>query len=144
MSISMRALLSIIICLVLTTSGVSAFQIANLRSADARTPTLFNQYGSVIQDSNGKRTNYSQAELEAQERQSSAKNSSGQIPATQTPSSTADASWAYATLGSGIGISRIIVSQNGAASEIYTGASFNAYWVALRYDPIDKDYDEIL
>ena len=138
----MRALLSFGICLVIATSGVNAFQKLNLRNANDRTPTLVNQYGAVIQDSNGKRTNYSQTELGTQQRHSE-KKQPDQASTTQTPSSTAGASWTYATLGAGIGISNIIVSQNGAASEIYTGASFNAYWVAMRFDPIAHDYDEI-
>ena len=68
----MRAVLSIGVCLIVAPSGVNALQKVNLRSADDRTPTLYNEYGAVIQEPSGKRTNYSQAELETQKRQSSA------------------------------------------------------------------------
>ena len=144
MSSSSRALLSVSVCLVLITSGANAFHNGSgiLMATDSDRATLFNQYGAVIQDSVGKRINYSRDELREQELLARAKGSSGRSTASEAAPFSVEATWAYATLGSGIGLSNIIVAQNGATPEIYTGAGFNTYWIVLRYNQLTNDYDE--
>ena len=145
MSFSMRALVSVCVCLVLIASGANAFQkkVSAVPPLEYDRPTVVNQFGAVIRDSNGKPINYSREELQAQELQARAKGTADQRHLSETTPTLVDASWAYATLGSGIGLSNINVAQNGAASEIYTGGGFNSYWVALQHNPATGNYDPI-
>jgi hypothetical protein len=62
---------------------------------------------------------------------------SGQIYATST-----DAVWSYA-LWKTPGTSDIVVAQNNTAGEIYTDGYGGGYWLALRYNPITRSYDQV-
>jgi hypothetical protein len=134
------------IFLLVFVSGTNAFQSKggklNLDNNDRA--TLHNQYGTVVQDSTGKRINYSREELELQAAQASAKTPPVQSPVAKTEAfPNVEANWGYATFGSGIGISNIVVAQNGNHTEIYSGGGDDSYWIALRYNPTTNDYDQI-
>lgn len=137
---------SLLAC-VLSVVGVSvasAFQdkTAEPTAAQDERAVVRNTYGAAVQDANGQRINYSRRQLEMQEKQAAAKDASSPPPVKEASTAT-DASWIYATLGSGIGLGNIIVAPNGGTNEIYTTAAYNAYWVALRYNSTRQDYDQI-
>ena len=134
------------VSLLFIASVVNAFQGADtqLFAAKNERTILRNQYGAVIQDSNGQRNNYSRQELGVQELQARSNQASVQSQISEVDASpNVEAAWSYATFGSGIGLSNIIVAQNGANPEIYTGAGFNSYWIALRYNSTTHDYDQV-
>ena len=118
------------IFLLVFVSGTNAFQSEsgklNLDNKD-RT-TLHNQYGAVVQDSTGKHINYSREQLELQAAQAGAKTPPVQSPVAKTEAfPSIEANWNYATFGSGIGLSNIIVAQNGGQAEIYSGGGDDSY-----------------
>ncbi len=107
-----------------------------------------NHFGAVIKDERGARINYSLSELAAQERRAPAGTPTPGDAVHGAPSKTdsgysASPFWSWATLGSGIGLSGILVANNGGHTEIYTGASADSYWVALRFDPQSGGFEEI-
>jgi len=116
-------------------------------SADAQDRGNYrNQFGAIIRDSAGRRTNFTREEIAAQESQ--ARPNGPIAPAESQPASIGEPSWGYAVFGSGIGLSNIVAAQNGGASEIYMGGSSgtfggNAYWYAVRYNPESHDYDQV-
>src|SRR5262245_48701811 len=131
--------------------GLALIMIANtLRgsSSNADAPpglgsTMYNQYGAVIQDPNGRRISYSREEYESQGAAYRANHP--EVPPGQEIAALTgpEATWSYGAFESGIGLSGIITAQNGANREIYSAGSFNAYWIALRYNATTNDYDEI-
>jgi hypothetical protein len=143
MRIPSRPSLSICVCLALIVSGARAFEIkeGKLLAAREERAILRNQYGAVVRDSDGQRINYSREQLKAQELQASGR----ELPVRPfiSETSSGEAAWSYATFGSGIGLSNIIVAQNGAYPEIYSGGGFNSYWFALRYNSTKNDYDQV-
>ncbi|MBZ5538694.1 MAG: FG-GAP-like repeat-containing protein [Acidobacteriia bacterium] len=103
-----------------------------------------NKFGAVVLNSKGQRINYSKEQLEAQALHARANTALVRSGVSQgAPSSSAEATWGYATLGSGIGLSNIIVEQNGVYPEIYSAGGYNTYWIALRYNSTTQDYDEV-
>ena len=145
MRITSRPLMLICIFSFLIMSQANAFQSGGKFGADKdERAILRNQYGAAVSDSNGQRVNYSREQLEAQEAEARAKEPPVKSPANVTPLLPAiEAAWNYSTLGSGIGMSNIIVAQNGASREIYASAGDNCYWVVLRYNSTTQDYDEL-
>jgi hypothetical protein len=145
MLIPSRLSLLICVCLALIASGAKGFEVKERKLVAARDERaiLRNHYGAVVQDSNGKRINYSREQLEAQALQASANEPPVQSRVSEASLSSGEATWSYATFGSGIGLSNIVVAQNGAYPEIYSGGGFNSYWFALRYNSTTHDYDQV-
>lgn len=142
----MRTLTFALVALLVSTTfaGRSARAEAD---GEQRDGTQRNRYDAVVRDKDGRQISYTEAEIDAQARAARRNGTPDPTkPATAKaadPTFAANEVWTYATLGAGIGFSNIVPAQNGAYREIYTGANFDAYWVALRYDPAKQSYEEV-
>jgi len=151
MIVRLRTSLLIFVFVALVMSVASAFQgEEGNRLTKSEKAILRNEYGAIIQNADGRRVNYSREQLDVQAQQLRANEALSQSPASETMSSgtPAEAAWGYAVFGSGIGLSKIVISDAGSPPEVYAGGSFstfggNAYWYALRYNPTTQGYDQV-
>jgi hypothetical protein len=63
------------------------------------------------------------------------------LPALASASST-DADWGYSIFGR-VGVSDLIVAQNGLLPEVYANGSWQYYWFVLRYSVASKSYSQV-
>src|ERR1044072_8752214 len=136
------SLLTIFFLLVLVSANAFQRTSRNLSLTEHDRVGLHNDNETVLYDVNGQQLNYTKAQLKAQASEARPKEFSSSPSTGAALSSSGEANWSYATLGSGIGMSNLLVAQNGASPEIYTTAGFNAYWMALRYNATTHDYDQ--
>jgi hypothetical protein len=151
---------------VIVGSVICAFVAGVARDATGQgAPT--NAYGAPVVAADGTRIEYTEHQLDQQQRQAGAPIAplvSGTTPAvcpptvvgpddagsggTPTDAAGVGASWKYFAFGSGIGASRFVVSQVDGVAEIVVGAGGGGfggdnYWMILRHNATSHGYDQV-
>lgn len=97
-----------------------------------------NDYGLPVLDGRGRRIIYSKEQLAGRSRLEVRERG-----AAETPAFDASATRWYAAFGSGIGLSNIVVADNGDRREVYVGGGADTYWHALVHDPAAGGYKDV-